>query len=214
MNKPIFIGKGLQFFVLVYFLVFGGILLFTNHGDVVLWTNDRHTAVLDLFFKYATQLGDGLVLGILALGLLLTNYFKFFQAMIAIAIQTVLVHLFKQWLAAGEPRPKTYFADRIDELNFVEGVRVNAFDSFPSGHTASAFTLAFVLILLVKNEALKIAIFVMAILIAFSRVYLLQHFLIDIYIGAAFGILSVLIAWKLMLPYQGKEKLKRGLLFR
>lgn len=214
MNKPIFISKGLQLYILIYFLVFGGILLFTNHGDVVLWTNEQHSPVLDIVFKYITLLGDGLVLGILALGLLLTNYFKFFQALIAIAIQTVLVHLFKQWLAAGEPRPKTFFADRIDDLNFVEGVSVNAFDSFPSGHTASAFTLAFVLILLVKNEALKIAIFVIAILIAFSRVYLLQHFLIDIYIGSAFGILSVLLAWKLMLPYQSREKLKKGLLKR
>jgi len=214
MRKPIFINKGIQLLVLIYLISFGVILLLTNHGDVVLWTNERHTVFLDLFFKYLTHLGDGLVLGILALGLLLTNYFKFYQALIAIAIQTALVHLFKQWLAAGEPRPKTYFANRINELNFVEGVKVNAFGSFPSGHTASAFTLAFILILFTENKALKITIFVMALLIGFSRVYLLQHFFIDIYIGSIFGIISVLIAWKIMLPYQVRPKLEKGLLKR
>jgi len=212
MSKPIFLNKGLQVLVLVYILAYGIIILLTDHGEVVLWTNDRHTVFLDQFFKYATQLGDGLVLGILALGLLLTNYFKFFQALIAIAIQTVLVHLFKQWLAAGEPRPKTYFVDRINELNFVEGVKVNAFDSFPSGHTASAFTLSFILILLLKNPYLKMVAFIMAIIIGFSRVYLLQHFMIDIYIGSVFGILAVLIAWRIMLPYSNKENLQKGLL--
>jgi membrane-associated phospholipid phosphatase len=99
-------------------------------------------------------------------------------------------------------------------LNFVEGVKVNAFDSFPSGHTTSAFVLAFIVILLLKNPYMKALVFIMAVLIGFSRVYLLQHFLIDIYIGSVFGILSVLIAWKIMLPYTGREQLERGLLKR
>lgn len=212
MSKPIFINKSLQLIVLIYLLSFGVILLLTNHGEVVLWANERHIAFLDQFFKYITHLGDGLVLGIFAFGLLLTNYYKFFQALIAIACQTVLVLMFKLWLAEGAPRPKAFFADRINELNFIEGVEVRNYGSFPSGHTASAFTLAFILILLVKNETWRIVIFIVALLIGFSRVYLIQHFMIDIYIGSVFGIISVIIGWKIMLPYQGREKLQRGLL--
>jgi membrane-associated phospholipid phosphatase len=212
MSKPIFINKSLQLLVLIYLLSFGVIVLHNNHGEVVLWTNERHSIFLDQFFKYLTHLGDGLVLGVFAFALLLTNYYKFFQALIAIATQTALVLIFKLWLAEGEPRPKVFFADRINELNFIEGVEVRNYGSFPSGHTASAFTLAFILILLVKNETWRIVIFIAALLIGFSRVYLIQHFMIDVYIGSVFGIISVLVAWKIMLPYQDRVKLQRGLL--
>ena len=214
MNQSTFVNKSLQWLIVAYVVILGLIIVLTNHGDIVLWFNARHTTSLDVFFKYGTHLGDGLLLGILGLILLFINYHKFLTALIAIAIQTVLVHIFKQWLAAGEPRPKTYFADRIDELNFVEGVRVNGYDSFPSGHTASGFVLAFLLITMVKNDMLKIVLFLMAVMIGLSRVYLLQHFAIDIYIGSVMGILSVFLAWNYMKRHQERPKLQKGLLNR
>ncbi len=212
MKYKSFIGRGLQIQIAAYFLLVGVLLMLTNHGDVVLWLNERHSSVGDFFFKYWTYLGDGVLLGLVALIYLLRNYYAFFTMLVAIAIQTVLVHIFKQWLYAGEPRPKTYFADQLSELNFVEGVRVNAFDSFPSGHTAAAFTLALILIWRSSSKAMQSALFIAAVLVGISRVYLLQHFLVDIYIGSAFGILSVLIAWFIMRKYEGRENLQRGLL--
>ncbi len=212
MSRLVFMSKGLQWIVASYIMLVGLLILFKNHGDVVLWFNARHTPLLDTFFKYTTYLGDGLLLGIVALIVLFRNYYSFFVLIIAIALQTAFVHLFKQWLAAGEPRPKTFFADRIGELNFVEGVNVSAYNSFPSGHTASAFVLATFLILITPNKALKVVILIVAILVGISRVYLLQHFLIDIYIGSVFGMLSVFLAWWYMLRYQGKIGLERGLL--
>ena len=198
--------------MLLYVLLFGMLMLVTNHGDFVLWLNDYHTAFGDFFFKYWTHLGDGLLLAVLAFYFLFTNLYKFYYTLIAIAFQTVFVHIFKQWLFASEPRPKTFFADRLDELNFVEGVNVRGFDSFPSGHTASAFVLAFVLISFGRNKYLKVLFFVTAILVGISRVYILQHFLRDIYIGSVFGILAVFLAWLIMRPYDDREKLQKGLL--
>ena len=212
MSRLIFLNKGLQRMVAIYLVATGLLIVFTNHGDVVLWLNSHHSPFADTFFKYWTQLGDGLLLGIVALVVLFFNYYNFFVLMISIALQTVFVHIFKQWLAAGEPRPKTYFADRVGELNFIEGVRVNAFDSFPSGHTASAFTLAFFLIIITKNKTVQVIILITAILVGLSRVYLLQHFLVDIYIGSVFGIISVLLAWRCMQKCQGRVGLERGLL--
>lgn len=214
MRNSLFIDKGMQWLLMAYILGFGLLLITTHHGDFVLWLNARHTNFGDFFFKYATHLGDGLVLGLVALYFLFTHFFKFYYLLIAIALQTVFVHIFKQWLWAGEPRPKTFFKDRLDELSFVDGVTVRGFDSFPSGHTASAFVLAFVLISLTKNKLLSFIIFVGAILVGVSRVYILQHFLRDIYIGSIFGILAALIAWKLMLPFKDRVALQRGLIKR
>ena len=119
-NQELF-GKQVNWLTATYFLIFGIILVLTVHGDVVLWLNERHTPFWDTFFKYCTHLGDGALLGVLGLIFLLTNYYRFLTFMIAVALQTVFVHLFKQWLSAGEPRPKTFFADQIDTLNLSKG---------------------------------------------------------------------------------------------
>ena len=214
MNNEGLFGKGVNWLTALYFVVFGIILVLTAHGDMVLWFNARHNSALDTFFKYWTYLGDGVLLGVLGLALLLTNYYRFFMFLIAVAIQTVLVHVFKQWLSAGEPRPKTFFVDQLDTLNFVEGVTVRGYDSFPSGHTASAFTLFFFLILIAKSEALRITLFFTAVLVGLSRVYLIQHFARDIYVGSLFGVISVLVAYMIFEKESNDTKLQKGLLKR
>jgi membrane-associated phospholipid phosphatase len=206
------IAKSTQWLTAVVLIGFSVYLLQIDHGDFVLWLNAHHSPFADDFFKYWTYVGDGVMLGVVALIFLLTNYYRFYTMLIAIAFQTAFVHLFKQWLAAGKPRPKQYFEATVDQLNFVEGVVVRSFDSFPSGHTASAFTLFFFLMLVTKNIWLQLSCLVAAVLVGISRVYILQHFAIDIYFGALFGILSVLIATQIMKKQAGNVKLQRGLL--
>jgi len=206
------IQKPVQWLTAVTIVAFGIYLTVSSHGDFVLWLNDRHTAIGDVFFKYWTYVGDGFLLGAVALIFLLTNYYRFNVMLIAIVLQTIFVHLFKQWLWAGEPRPKTFFAEQIDQLNFVEGVVVRSFDSFPSGHTASAFTLCFFLMLTTKKIGVQIFLFVAAVLVGISRVYILQHFARDIFFGAIFGIIAVLLAAAFMKKYEGRPSLERGLL--
>ncbi|MHA7100924.1 phosphatase PAP2 family protein [Roseivirga pacifica] len=203
-----------QLFTAVYLFAFGVYLMMSNHGDFVLLVNEYHTPFWDVFFKYWTYLGDGVMLGVVALIMLFINYYRFFAFLIAIGFQTVFVHIFKQWLYAGEPRPKTFFADSLDQLNFVEGVVVRGFDSFPSGHTASAFTLGFFLIMICKNKWTQVLILFATILVGISRVYILQHFGRDIFFGAIFGIISVLLGFYLMRNKADSPKLQKGLLKR
>lgn len=214
MMKSELFGRSTNWLTAIYFVVFGVILVLTAHGDIVLWFNARHTEALDSFFKYWTYLGDGVLLGVLGLILLLTNYYRFLVFLVAVALQTIFVHVFKQWLSAGEPRPKTFFADSIEQLNFVEGVTVRGYDSFPSGHTASGFVLFFFLIMMVKNEALKVGLLLTAVLVGISRIYLIQHFARDVYVGSLFGVLSVVLAWFILRHKSENIKLKRGLLKR
>lgn len=187
-------------------------MVFTAHGDVVLWLNDNHSVFSDFFFKYWTHVGDGFVLAIVALGYLFLNYHKFLTLLIAIVFQTIFVHIFKQWLYAGEPRPKLYFEDQLDTLNFVDGVTVRSFDAFPSGHTASAFTLAFFLMLVIRSTTWRVIFFFSAVLVGISRMYILQHFARDVYFGSLFGILSVVLAYMIMAPKSEYPKLQKGLL--
>jgi hypothetical protein len=48
--------------------------MFTGKGDLVLFMNDKHTKNLDLFFKYFTHLGDGLVFAFICLGFVFRSY--------------------------------------------------------------------------------------------------------------------------------------------
>ena len=62
--------------------------------------------------------------------------------------------------------------------------------SFPSGHTLSSFAAAWCVFL--RNRKAGAWCIVLAVLIAFSRLYLYVHYTTDIIFGAVFGILS---AW-------------------
>jgi membrane-associated phospholipid phosphatase len=66
--------------------------------------------------------------------------------------------------------------------------------SFPSGHTASAFALATILSFSVKDNSLKsIGLLLGACIVGFSRTYLSQHFLVDVTVGSAIGVVSAYI---------------------
>lgn len=70
--------------------------------------------------------------------------------------------------------------------------------SFPSGHAAASFTAAAVL--LFEKHPLRIPAFVLAALIAFSRLYLYVHFPSDVLAGALLGILIGYLAHLLVAP--------------
>lgn len=86
------------------------------------------------------------------------------------------------------PRPRIVF-DASVYNNFIEGVTVSGHHSFPSGHTATAFALVFTIILLIKSKATKWLVLFLAFGVAYSRIYLGQHFLSDVLAGAFIGIL-------------------------
>lgn len=64
----------------------------------------------------------------------------------------------------------------------------SGFISFPSGHSVTAFALAFVLSRVYPRYALLF--YGLAVLVAISRVYLAKHFPSDVVAGAAIGILA------------------------
>ena len=77
--------------------------------------------------------------------------------------------------------------------------------SFPSGHSASSFTVFTVLLMYMWQ--LAIPVLIVGLCIAFSRVYLLVHYLTDVVVGILLGVmcgfLSVQIMQYLMMHYFG-----------
>jgi undecaprenyl-diphosphatase len=62
-------------------------------------------------------------------------------------------------------------------------------DSFPSGHAATSFAAAATLARFVPRRWIAVALYVLAALIAWSRVYVGAHYPLDILGGAVLGLL-------------------------
>ncbi|MCA1759425.1 MAG: phosphatase PAP2 family protein, partial [Bacteroidales bacterium] len=67
--------------------------------------------------------------------------------------------------------------------------------SFPSGHTATAFSVFLMLALITKNRWGKLALFFGAVVVAYSRVYISQHFLVDITAGSIISVLLMVLSF-------------------
>nr|WP_294897463.1 phosphatase PAP2 family protein [uncultured Pedobacter sp.] len=165
-----------------------------GNTQAFLFINQNHLPFFDLFFKYITNLGDGLVWLILAV-VCLFFYRKRLPIVFAnFVLSTVLAQLLKRLIFPNALRP-IHLVQEGFQVHLVEGVKIYTHNSFPSGHTISAFAVAFtILILLKKNNPFKYFFIGMAFLVGLSRVYLAEHYLIDVIAGAFIGIMSTYLS--------------------
>ena len=206
--------KSSGYYVYYLFLILGFfILVLTQKGDFLIWLNSHHNKTMDLFFKYWTHLGDGLVFAFLGILFLLTSYYRTLILIVAVISQTIVIQGLKRFVFGDIVRPKLYF-ENFDSFYHVPGVDIHSANSFPSGHTATAFTVAVLLSLMIGKKRVTTILMLMAILVGISRVYLLQHFFIDIYFGSMIGFLIGFIVYFRMgsTTLNNRASLNRGLI--
>jgi membrane-associated phospholipid phosphatase len=183
------------FFLVPYavFLVSAETILALNSKDVIhLSINTHYSVFADLVMPYVTLAADGITIAILILLLIGWNRKYGFWTAVSVVLASGITQLLKHTIYSGEPRPKLFFATQHSPLRFVPGIENYLFDSFPSGHTTAAFAFYFCLVFAVKNNYLKFFLFLFALLIGYSRIYLSQHFLNDVFFGSIIGMLSTL----------------------
>lgn len=154
-----------------------------------LFANQFHHAILDSIFYYATYLGDGFFV---VITLIIAAFFNVRLALLILVSYALsagvtqgLKHLvFEEWM-----RPAAIFEAnaQLQQLYLVPGVELNYHNSFPSGHSTSAFALFFSLSIFSSKKTIQFLLLGIAVLAAYSRVYLSQHFFIDIYAGSFIG---------------------------
>jgi len=191
------------FLSLVYFIVGAVILILICRGDAVLFLNKLHTPFWDQFFKYATHMGGGLfVVLVFILFLIFAPSYKTWVVASSFSLMGIISQLLKKQVFPSVGRPKEMFWMKIDQMNLVEGVKINADYSFPSGHTAAAFIIALMLAWHFKKVSLTYLFFGLALLVGISRIYLFQHFFIDTYFGT---LLSFLIGHIVVWFFESKK---------
>lgn len=164
-----------------------------------------HNDVLDAIMLFITRLGDGgfiwIVIGLLLLivpsvGKESKEHLKQrrkagLMILLSLALTSICVNAV---LKNVVQRPRPFHVDTsVIPLIFPSGY------SFPSGHTASAFAAATAIFLYRKKAG--IVAFVLAAIIAFTRMYLFVHYPTDIIGGIVVGVICACIVNKLVKSY-------------
>ncbi len=197
----------------IAYIILGSILIISQErGFTVLVLNQLHSSPLDYVFKYYTFFGSGWLLLITTIVLFLLSYKLSIMMIIISAAQGLVSLLFKVILFPNVKRPIAYF-ENIN-LTLVEGVQELQFRSFPSGHTMTVFGVATFCAMLSTKWWHHVFLFILAILIAISRIYLSLHFLIDTIAGSILGIAITIITFRMIsnVEYFNKPNLDRGFL--
>lgn len=187
----------------------GAVLLLTYDRKVLFATvNAHHTPTLDTIMLALTNLGNGTFISIILLLLLavrsLRNWWYFVAAVACNALPALIVQVVKGIVNA--PRPLEYFKLDASWIHINESWPHLYHHSFPSGHSAGAFSLfSFLAMLLPKKYAPWGAVFfLVALLVAYTRPYLAAHFYADIYVGSLLGTACTLVFMALMRHYQSR----------
>jgi membrane-associated phospholipid phosphatase len=200
------VQKNKLFFVSYALLLSAGCyFLFSYPKDSsFLWINNHYSAAADFFFRFFTHLGDGLFYVLLVVAFFFINRNDAWIGLWSYAASSLVAQVLKRFIFPGQPRPKTFITDS-SLIHFTDGVTVHGFNSFPSGHTATAFSIALWLSYISGNKYLSLLYLFLAALVGYSRVYLAQHFLEDVVAGSLIGILTTFIVIVLSLRYKQKR---------
>ena len=153
-------------------------------SSILLYIKDNmHGPIMDKVMVISTNIGDGGMIWLIIVALLMINkkYRKIgFMALAALILSTILGEgILKHVVRRIRPS-----AD-IPAVNLLIAKPLSY--SFPSGHTASSFAVAGVLAKYFKDYALEF--FSLASLIAFSRLYLYVHYPTDVLSGIVLGLI-------------------------
>jgi len=184
------------FFILYLILLAGCLLikLLYTKDDIYFAVNTRTDDFLDTIEPYITDMGNGWAIVILAAVAVLYNYRIAFLLITTFLITSLGVQIAKFFFDA--PRPKLYFAKEINKLHFAKGVEILSHNSFPSGHTLTAFATGVLLTYLAKNKSWAFLLIFYGVMVGFSRMYLSEHFFEDVVAGSIMGVvLAILWIW-------------------
>lgn len=176
-------------------------------ADLHLMLNSRHTAFQDTFFRYYSVLAEWplYVIALIPICFRKLRWTCFYA--LSEAVSALIIRVIK--ICCNMPRPLTYFTEQYPDvqLPLVDGVAMHHSASFPSGHSGTFFVFfTFCALLLAHQYMVRrsseepasagkgflrflavIGLLLAAAVGGYSRIYLSQHFLLDVCVGSLCG---------------------------
>lgn len=169
--------------------------------QILNWLQKLHTPVLDKIMCFITRLGDAGILWILLAAVLLLIPKTRKSGLVlagALVVDALLCNVILKPLV-GRIRP--YDVNTAVQLLVSKPTDY----SFPSGHTAASFASVAALFLAGEKKLWKPAL-VLAVLIAFSRLYLYVHYPTDVLGGLLLGLIAGYLGSRLVLWLMDRRK--------
>jgi membrane-associated phospholipid phosphatase len=180
-------------------------LLVLDKVTLLLQLNRFHYPFLDYFFYYAAFFGSSAAY-VLLMATLVIMKFNNRTLLIGISsfvVMSAVVQFMKRVVFFDQLRPISLLpADAF--LHLVEGVVPDTHLSLPSGHAATIFTAVCFIHLLMPRKSVWCSILLLsgAVVVAYARVYLCQHFYRDIYVGAWVGTWTTIVVYSALINWQ------------
>ena len=191
----------------MFILAFSFVLI---HGKIesFLLINQMHTPFFDIFFTWFTYLGDAWIWLILAIYFVIWRRDYFFLILFALILSNFFAQFSKHIIFPDDMRPFVELSKSYS-VHSIPGVDIGRENSFPSGHTTTAFTLSLIFSYLGKRKWQSIFLPFVAFGVAWSRVYQGQHFVTDVAAGMCLGMLAAFLAIGLFHKFENRKKKKK-----
>jgi len=185
---------GIAFILAIIIAIGTGVLILVlgKNGSFQL-INGNYNEIADQFFKYFTHYGDGVMWAPLGLFCFFFKRKYFIAVLAGVIISTLLAQFLKRVVYPDELRHISYLSESFP-IHQVVGVEMRRLHSFPSGHTTTAFTMALIMSHMINKKVWSILLPLLALIAAYSRVYLAQHFPTDLLAGMCIGIVSAILS--------------------
>lgn len=180
------------------FVIAGAILLLSvSKEEVTLWVNAHYVGFFDSFFLIMTELGTfWFSLAVILILFLQKKWKVAVNAVFCLGIPSLVTLFVKHILFSGTLRPVPYFEEKGITLRLIKNVVQLQTESFPSGHTTAAFAVATFLALYLPKKEWHPILVIVAVLVGYSRIYLSQHFVTDVYTGMIIGTVATTFVYK------------------
>ena len=184
-------------FSLLLSVVVAIFLLIYGKNDSFLVINKYNHPSFDRVFRYWTYLGEGLFGNPLRVMIFLLKREYVIAVIAGVLICTIITHFLKRIVFPDDFRPIVVLGE--EKIRIIQGLQINRANSFPSGHTSTAFTTALLVAFIVRRNIWVFVFPLIAFFVGYSRVYLAQHFVTDVFAGMLIGIVS---SWLSLLIYE------------
>jgi len=173
--------------------------LFVPQIDISILVNGINQLWVDKLCLYGTLLGDGFFVVIASIILFFFYPRIAIVILISYALSSGITQGLKHLVFHDLHRPLWHLEKMNPNLyHIISGSEITYNQSFPSGHTTTAFAFYMSLALFIKEKHFQLMLLLLAFFIAFTRIYLLQHFLIDTCVGAIIGFVTAQLVFNLV----------------
>ncbi|MEO5944678.1 MAG: phosphatase PAP2 family protein [Ferruginibacter sp.] len=193
--------------LLLFFVVIISMLFFSFSPAAIISSSAYHSFWMNVFFVNYTFFGNGIFA--LSLAVICIFYFKKKQTGISILISFllsfILIQFLKNIFTASAP---AFFTEPLQHLFFNEPATGKFSFISPSSYTATAFSIAAILALNSKSVLYQLLLLTAAVLVGYSRIYLVQNSGIDILAGAIAGSVSGIVVFSVV---KSRALIKEGI---